>query len=36
MDPGHVKEVEQWLVKSQRDLSAARVLFQSQLFDITV
>ena len=36
MDPEHVKEVEQWLVKSQRDLSAARVLFQSQLFDITV
>ena len=36
MAPEHVKEVEQWLVKSQRGLSAARVLFQSQLFDITV
>ena len=36
MDPEHFKEVEQWIVKSQRDLAAARVLFQSQLFDITV
>ncbi len=36
MDPEHFNEVEQWLIKSQRDLTVARVLFQNQLFDMTV
>jgi HEPN domain-containing protein len=36
MDPEHFHEIQQWLSKSQRDLAAARVLFQHQLFDTTV
>jgi HEPN domain-containing protein len=36
MDPEHYHEIQQWLSKSQRDLAAARVLFQHQLFDATV
>ncbi len=36
MDPEHSHEIQQWLLKSQRDLAAARVLFQHQLFDTTV
>jgi HEPN domain-containing protein len=36
MDPEHFHEIEQWLIKSQRDLAAARVLFQHKLFDTTV
>jgi HEPN domain-containing protein len=33
MDLEHCDEIQQWLLKSQRDLKAARVLFQSQLYD---
>lgn len=36
MDPEHYYELQQWLSKSQRDLAAARVLFENQLFDTTV
>ena len=36
MDDAHYHEIQQWLLKSQRDLEAAKVLFEHGLFDIVV
>ena len=36
MDDEHCHEIQQWLLKSQRDLEAARVLFEHGLFDVVV
>jgi len=36
MDNAHYHEIRQWLLKSQRDLEAARVLFGHGLFDVVV
>ena len=36
MDDAHYHEIQQWLLKSQRDLEAARVLFEHGLFDVVV
>jgi HEPN domain-containing protein len=34
MDDAHYHEIQQWLLKSRRDLEAARVLFEHGLFEI--
>jgi HEPN domain-containing protein len=36
MDDAHYHEIQQWLLKSQRDLEAAKVLFEHGLFDVVV
>ena len=36
MDDAHYHEIQQWLLKSRRDLEAARVLFEHGLFDVVV
>lgn len=36
MDDAHYHEIQQWLLKSQRDLEEAKVLFEHGLFDVVV
>ncbi len=36
MEHEHCHEIQQWLLKSRRDLQAAELLFQNQLFDVVV